>query len=142
MLFQILWQGLSVILDFGYFVLICWQSDKKQEILKWSCKDLFIMAKLPIKWLIIGSDNIFNIQVNGSFAIHIIVHNSLTQNQNLWAKILDDLSCLWGRTDISTYWCHRKMMLEIQDSQIQVESGNSPLKVQFVMQTCYFYDML
>ena len=30
----------------------------------------------------IESDNIFNVEVNGALAIHIIVHSSLTQNQN------------------------------------------------------------
>ncbi len=67
---------------FGYFALIWWQTDKKQEILKQSCEDLFIWTKLPIVWLIIGSDNIFNIEVNGTLAIHFFVHYSLTQNQN------------------------------------------------------------
>ncbi len=32
-------------------------------------------------WLIIGFDNIFNIEVNGALA-NTIVHNSLTQNMN------------------------------------------------------------
>ncbi len=41
-------EGLPKILDFGYFVLIWWQTDKKQEILKQSCKDLFIWTELPI----------------------------------------------------------------------------------------------
>ncbi len=43
-------EGLSNILDFGFFVLIWWQTDKKQEILKQSCKDLFmfIWTELPI----------------------------------------------------------------------------------------------
>ena len=40
--------GLPKILDFGYFVLIWWQTDKKQEILKQSCKDLFIWTEQPI----------------------------------------------------------------------------------------------
>ena len=46
-----------------------------------SCKDLFILAELPIAWLI-RSDNIFNIEVNGAFVINMIVHNSLKQIQN------------------------------------------------------------
>ncbi len=33
------------------FVLIWWKNDKKQENLKKSCKDLFILADLPIVWL-------------------------------------------------------------------------------------------
>ncbi len=32
--------------------------------------------------LIIRSDNIFNIEVNGALAIHVIVQNSLTQDRN------------------------------------------------------------
>ncbi len=45
---------------------------KKQEILMQSYKDL----------LFIGSYDIFNIEVYGALSIHVIVHNSLTQNQN------------------------------------------------------------
>ncbi len=76
-------KGLPKILDFFFFfVLIWWQTDKKQEILKQSCKDLFIWTELPIVWIIIGSDNIFNIEVNGVLAMHVIVHNSLTENRN------------------------------------------------------------
>ncbi len=40
-------EGLLKILDFDYFVLIWWKSNKKQEILKQSCKDLVILAELP-----------------------------------------------------------------------------------------------
>ena len=54
----------------------------------------------------IGSDNIFN-YVNGALAIHVVGHNSLTQNHG---KILDLRS---------SYWWHRKMMLK---------SGNRPLR--------------
>ncbi len=75
-------EGLPKSLDFGYFVLICWQTDKKQEILKQSFKDLFIWTELPIIWLIIRSDSNFNIEVNGALEIHVIVHNLLTQNLN------------------------------------------------------------
>ncbi len=35
-------EGLLKILHFDYFVLIWWETDKKQEILKQSCNDLFI----------------------------------------------------------------------------------------------------
>ena len=66
-------EGLPKILDFAYFVLIWWQTDEKQEIPKQSCKDLFIWTELPIVWLIIGSDNIFNIDVNRALAMHVIV---------------------------------------------------------------------
>ena len=75
-------EGLPKILDFDYFVLIWRQTDKKQEIQKQSSKDLFIWTLLPILWLIIGLDNIFDIEVDGTLAICVIVHNSLTQNQN------------------------------------------------------------
>ena len=34
--------------NFCYFVLIWWQTYKKQEILKQSCKDPFIWTELPI----------------------------------------------------------------------------------------------
>ncbi len=34
-------EGLPKMLDFGHFVLIWWQTDEKQEILKQSCKDMF-----------------------------------------------------------------------------------------------------
>ncbi len=40
-------KGLPEICNFGYFVMIWWQTDKKQEILKQSCKDLFIWTELP-----------------------------------------------------------------------------------------------
>ena len=58
-------EGLPKILDVGYFVpvLILWQSDKKQTVLKQSRKDFIILAEVPI----FGSDNIFNIVVNGAF---------------------------------------------------------------------------
>ncbi len=45
--FQILCEGSAKNVRFGYFVLIWWQSDKKQ-ILKPNCKDLFILAELPV----------------------------------------------------------------------------------------------
>ncbi len=41
-------EGLPKILDSANFELIVWQIDKKQEILKQSCKDLFIWTELPI----------------------------------------------------------------------------------------------
>ncbi len=53
----------------GYFVLILWQTDNsKREILKQSCKNLFIWTELPIIWLIIGSD-IFNIELRSQWSI-------------------------------------------------------------------------
>ncbi len=70
------------------FWLFCiwWQTDKK-KILKQSCKDLLVWTELPIVWSIVGSDNIFNIEVNGALAIHVhvIVHN---QNKILDLRIL------------------------------------------------------
>ena len=70
--------GLAKMLDVGSFVLIWWQTYQKQETLKQNCENLFIWTELPILFvcLIIGSDNIFNIEVN------VIVHNSLMQNWN------------------------------------------------------------
>ncbi len=38
----------NCIVEFAYFALILWQTDNKQEILKQSCKDLFIWTELPI----------------------------------------------------------------------------------------------
>ncbi len=42
-------------------------------------QDLFILAEVPIVWLITGSDNIFNIEINRHlhFANNMIVHNLL-----------------------------------------------------------------
>ncbi len=74
-------EGLTKNIDFAYFVLIGGKVTKRQQSLKQSCKDLFILAELPIVWLIIESDNIFSI-VNGAFAIDMILHNMLTQNRN------------------------------------------------------------
>ena len=37
---------------------------------------------LLIVCFIVGSDNIYNIEVYGAFAVHINVHNSQTQNLN------------------------------------------------------------
>ncbi len=55
---------------------------KTQEILS---KDLFILAELPIVWLITPCNNIFTIiEVNGALAIHVIVHKLLMQN---WTKL-------------------------------------------------------
>ncbi len=81
-------EGLPKILDFDYFVLIWWHADRKQEILNQSCKALFILTELVIIWLIVGSDNFFNMEVNGALAIHVIAHNSLTQSRkrlNFWS---------------------------------------------------------
>ena len=90
---QILCGGSTKMFIFCLFCidLVIMQCNKKQEILKQSCKDLFILVVPSILWLIIGPNNIFNIDVNGLFAIHIIVHNSLKQNQNrlkFWIKLL------------------------------------------------------
>ncbi len=54
-----------------------WQTGKSQKILKQSCKHLFILTELPIIWLIIGSNNIFNIEVNGALGIHVIVQRKI-----------------------------------------------------------------
>ncbi len=71
--------GLSQFLDFGYSILIWWQTDKKNPEAKLqgpSCLDR------NANCLIIGSDNIFNIFNKGALAMHVIAHNSLTQNRN------------------------------------------------------------
>ncbi len=102
-------EGLPKMLDFNYFVLIWWQTDQKQEQSK-----LQGPVYLPIIWLIIGSDNIFYIEVNGKLAIHVIVHKSPTQNLNMRLKFWIYDSYM----DISTYWWHRKKM---------PKSGNRPL---------------
>ncbi len=74
--------GVQKILDVGYFVLVWWQTDEKQEILNESCKGLFIWIELPIVWLVIGSDNIFNIEVNGALAMHVIACAQLTNAES------------------------------------------------------------
>ncbi len=66
-----------------------WQSDKKQQIPKQSYKDLIMLAELPTVWLIIRSYNIFTIEVNGAFAINMVVHNSLIMQDWNKLKILD-----------------------------------------------------
>ena len=43
---------------------------------------MLIWTELPIVSLIIRSDNIFDIEVKKALAMHVIVHNLLTQNRN------------------------------------------------------------
>ena len=58
--------------------------------MKQSCKDLFIRTELPIVWVTIRSDNIFNIEeVNGALAMDVILHNSLVNAKSEYAKISD-----------------------------------------------------
>ncbi len=76
-----------------------------------SCKDLFILAELPVVWLFVWSDNIFNIEVNGGFAIHILIYNSLTQIGIGWNF---GFKLTW-----TSYWCHRKMILQITDCTLK-----------------------
>ena len=52
-------------LDLLILLLIWWQSDKKQEILKQSCEDLLFGVDRTSNCLIIGS-NVFNIEVNST----------------------------------------------------------------------------
>ena len=75
------------ILDFGYFVY--WfgsnliTSKKSWSRVARTC--LFGQNSnclINFVWLIIGSDNIFNIEVNGASAIHVDVHNPLNPNRN------------------------------------------------------------
>ena len=107
MIVKVLFQHFVLkMLNFGYFVLIWWQNGKKNKK-SWVATTLSILVELPIVWLIIRSDNILNIHVDG--ALQYTVHNLLTQNQNMLKFWIT-----WTSTD----WWHRKMMLE---------SGNSPL---------------
>ncbi len=85
---QIFCGGSAKILDFGYFVLIWWQTDKKQEILKQSGKDLFIWTELPVVSFIIAFDNMFNIEVNGALGVHVIEKNPVTENSCIFDNIL------------------------------------------------------
>ena len=63
---------LLLFVNFGYFV-IC-SKVIKQEILKQSYKDLFVLAELPIAWLIIGSDSIYKSLWS--------IHNTLPSGQS------------------------------------------------------------
>ena len=65
---QISCEGSANFFRFWPFGIVCWQSDKKQGILRQTCKDLFILAEQPITiWIIIRCDNIFNIEVNAAY---------------------------------------------------------------------------
>ena len=77
-----------------------------------SCKDLFIWIELPIVWLIIRSDNILNMDVNGELAIHVIVHNSLLNAKSL-SKFKDNSLFIpspskqcWGTIFATQLWEH------------------------------------
>ena len=54
--------------------------------------------------LINGSDNMFNIEVSGTFAIHVIVQNFFMQMQNLNRLKFLDLSFLCGHLLIDAIW--------------------------------------
>ncbi len=55
----------------------------KKQIIKHSSKDFIILTELPIVWLIIGSDDIFNKEVIWPFAINIdCAQLGITQNRN------------------------------------------------------------
>ncbi len=72
-------EGVSKFSDFGYFVLSGGKLIKKtrnpEEELQ---RPVYLerTAKCLINY------NIFNKEVNGAVAVHVIVHNSLTKNQN------------------------------------------------------------
>ncbi len=72
-------EGLPKILDFGYFVLIWQQTGKKTRNPE---AELQGPVYLDMTANCLIADNIFNIEANGALAMHVIVHNSLTQNQN------------------------------------------------------------
>ncbi len=69
--------------NFKILVILYWfggKTIKNKKFMKQSCKNqgfIFILAETPLVWIVIASDNIFNIEVNGAFAIHMIVHNLL-----------------------------------------------------------------
>ena len=90
--------------------------------MKQSCQDLFILAKLPIVWLIIGCYNNFNIEICGDFALHILMYNWWTQNWNR-LKFLT----LYAYVDIySLMSFNRKIILESRNaSLISIWSPNS-----------------
>ena len=68
-------EGLPKIYGFGYSVPNWWQTDKKQELPGDDMDEapVYLDRMLPIFWLNIGSDNIFNMdlwmimEVNGAF---------------------------------------------------------------------------
>ncbi len=76
---------------------------------------MLTLAELSIVWLIIRSNNIFNIELYGGFSLRIVVSQDLKSNK---ATILDFklLTCAF----IS--WYHRKIMFE---------SWNTPLTHSF-----------
>ena len=71
------------ILEFGYFVLIWYQIKVTTTRNPEAELQAFVNFGRTSKCVILESDNIFNKEVNSVFAlqIHIIEHNTLTQNQ-------------------------------------------------------------
>ncbi len=90
---QILCGGLLEFLDFGYFVLIWWQTDKKTRNpeAEWQ-GTVYIWTKLPIVWFIIGSDNIFNIEVT-HWSISKTRYCALSPIYNVITKYFYTRSC-------------------------------------------------
>ena len=63
-------------LGFWLICIVLVPNDKKQEILQSRAARTCLFLTAKFVWLIIRSDNIFNIEVIGALAIHINVHNS------------------------------------------------------------------
>ncbi len=80
-------EGLPKILDFGYFVPIWWQTDTKTRNSEAELQGPVSLDRAENCLIFIGSDNIFNVEVNKALVTHVIVQNSLTKNRNglkLW----------------------------------------------------------
>ncbi len=71
----------------------------KTEIIKETGKALFIWTELQIVRLIIGSDNIFYIEVNGALAIHVI--------EEVFGNVNNGKSSMLGQASESQLiaWC-------------------------------------
>ncbi len=106
------------------FVLIWWQTDKRQVHHEASGP---VYLHKTANCLIIGSNNIFKIEINCALVILVIMHNLQTQNQN---RLKFQIQIL---TWIFTYWQYRKMMLK---------SGNRPLNQAFYSFLFHFINSL
>ncbi len=74
--------SLTKILDFGYFVLISWLNKKNNNPeAEFKLKNMFIFEQNCFLLLLLLSDLIIFLMDSGALVIHIIVHNSLTQNR-------------------------------------------------------------
>ncbi len=81
------------------------KSIRNKKSLRRVARTCLFWYKIPIVWLLIGSNNIFNIESNETFAIYIIVYNSLMQTQKrleFWIEA--------SMTKTSNYWCNKMML--------------------------------